>query len=106
MANELTELTVEEVISAIGNIDLIIRDNDAMIEALDKIIQQRLPVAWDCAAERAFSEVYNGYKRTILPKFVKLLDTYRMTLNQTANDFGVTDDEVIKLVNSYVVSAR
>ena len=106
MANELTELTVEEFISAIGNIDLIIRDNDAMIEALDKIIQQRLPVAWDCAAERAFSEVYNGYKRTILPKFVKLLDTYRMTLNQTANDFGVTDDEVIKLVNSYVVSAR
>ena len=106
MANELTELTVEEVISAIGNIDLIIRDNDAMIEALDKIIQQRLPVACDCAAERAFSEVYNGYKRTILPKFVKLLDTYRMTLNQTANDFGVTDDEVIKLVNSYVVSAR
>ena len=106
MAAELTALTVEEVISAIGNIDLIINDNRTMIETLDKIIQQRLPVAWDCAAERAYSEVYNGYKRTILPKFVELLNIYRMTLNETANNFGVSDDEITKLVNSYVVSAR
>lgn len=106
MATELTALTVEEIIAAIGNIDLIIGDNRTMIETLDKIIQQRLPVAWDCAAERAYSEVYNGYKRTILPKFVELLNTYKMTLNQVANNFGVTDDEITKLVNSYVVSAR
>ncbi len=106
MANEVTVLTVEEVISAIGDIELIMSDNDAMIATLDKIIQQRLPVAWDCAAERAFPEVYNGYKRNIIPKFAKLLDTYRMTLNQTANNFGVSDDEITKMVNSYVVSAK
>lgn len=106
MANEMTVLTVDQVIAAIGDIDLIMNDNEAMIKELDKIIQQRLPIAWDCAAQRAYAEVYNGYKRTILPKFCQLLATYRQTLNETANNLGANDAEIEKMVHSYVVSAN
>ena len=106
MATELTSLTVDRVVEAMGNIEVIMRDNEAMIKALDGIIQQRLPVAWDCAAERAYAEVYNGYKRNILPKFCQLLSTYRSVLNHTANELGANDAEIEKMVNSYVVSAR
>lgn len=104
MANEVTKLTIPEIISAIGDIEKIMSDNEAMIKALDDIILKRLPVAWECEASRAYSEAYAGYKKTILPKFTALLATYKATLTQTANSLGASDADIVKMVQSYVVS--
>ena len=104
MANELTKLTVPEIISAIADVEMVMSENEEMIKALDLIILNRLPVAWSCSAQQAYAEVYAGYKKNILPKFCNLLATYKATLNQTANSLGASDADIAKMVNSYIVS--
>ena len=96
---DLTKLSLEEIASAIANIDKAIRDNADMVVQLDKIIAA-LGVAWESQTQVAYAEAYAGYKKNVLPRFDALLQTYRATLVDTANALGADDSTFAKMVAS------